>query len=78
MVHEEDARAAHLVLPASAELTDAQLEQAAGGGICESGRTDRLESLPKASTRDHPPLQKVYETCSCRIEVETEIEKQLS
>ena len=31
VVHEDDARTAHLVLPASAELTDAQLEQAAGG-----------------------------------------------
>ena len=33
-VHEEDARTAHLVLPASAELTDAQLQQAAGGIFC--------------------------------------------
>ena len=33
VVHEEDARTAHLVLPASAELTDAQLQQAAGG-VC--------------------------------------------
>ena len=32
VVHEDDARTAHLVLPASAELTDSQLEQAAGGG----------------------------------------------
>ena len=32
VVHEDDARTAHLVLPASSELTDAQLEQAAGGG----------------------------------------------
>ncbi len=31
VVHEDDARTAHLVLPASAELTDAQLQQAAGG-----------------------------------------------
>ena len=30
-VHQDDARTAHLVLPARAELTDAQLEQAAGG-----------------------------------------------
>ena len=30
-VHQDDARTAHLVLPASAELTDAQLQQAAGG-----------------------------------------------
>ena len=33
VVHEDDARTAHLVLPASAELTDSQLQQAAGGGI---------------------------------------------
>ena len=33
VVHEDDARTAHLVLPASAELTDTQLEQAAGG-VC--------------------------------------------
>lgn len=33
VVHEDDARTAHLVLPASAELTDAQLQQAAGG-VC--------------------------------------------
>lgn len=32
VVHEDDARTAHLVLPASSELTDAQLQQAAGGG----------------------------------------------
>ena len=31
VVHEDDARTAHLVLPASSELTDAQLQQAAGG-----------------------------------------------
>ena len=31
VVHEEDGRTAHLVLPASAELTDTQLEKAAGG-----------------------------------------------
>ena len=31
LVHEDDARTAHLVLPASAALTDAQLQQAAGG-----------------------------------------------
>ena len=31
VVHEDDARTAHLVLPASPELTDAQLQQAAGG-----------------------------------------------
>ena len=35
VVHEDDARTAHLVLPASAELTDAQLQQAAGGGWCQ-------------------------------------------
>lgn len=34
VVHEEDARTAHLVLPASAELSDAQLQQAAGGIFC--------------------------------------------
>lgn len=33
-VHEEDARTAHLVLPASAELSDAQLQQATGGIFC--------------------------------------------
>lgn len=33
VIHEDDARTAHLVLPASAELTDAQLKQAAGG-VC--------------------------------------------
>ena len=31
VIHQEDARTAHLVLPASRELTDAQLQQAAGG-----------------------------------------------
>lgn len=31
VVHEDDARTAHLVLPASAQLTDTQLEQAIGG-----------------------------------------------
>lgn len=30
-VHEDDARTAHIVLPASTELTDAQFEHAAGG-----------------------------------------------
>ena len=35
-VHEDDARTAHLVLPASAELTDAQLQQAAGGQPCNA------------------------------------------
>lgn len=34
VVHEEDARTAHLVLPASAELSDAQLQQATGGIFC--------------------------------------------
>ena len=34
MVHEDDARTAHLVLPASTELTDVQLQQAAGGLVC--------------------------------------------
>ena len=31
VIHEDDARTAHLVLPASPELTDAQLQQATGG-----------------------------------------------
>ena len=31
VVHEDDARTSHLVLPASDDLSDAQLEQAAGG-----------------------------------------------
>lgn len=31
VVHEDDARTAHLVLPASAELTDVQLQHVAGG-----------------------------------------------
>ena len=35
VVHEDDARTAHLVLPAAGELTDAQLQQAAGGGLCQ-------------------------------------------
>lgn len=30
-VHEDDAQTAHLVLPASLELSDAQLQQVAGG-----------------------------------------------
>ena len=34
VVHEDDARTAHLVLPASSELTDAQLQQVAGG-VCD-------------------------------------------
>ena len=33
-VHEDDARTAHIVLPASAELTDSQLEQVTGGELC--------------------------------------------
>ena len=37
VVHEDDARTSHLVLPASTELTDAQLENAAGGGCTLSG-----------------------------------------
>ena len=32
VVHEDDAQTAHIVLPASSELTDAQLQHAAGGG----------------------------------------------
>ena len=31
LVHEDNAQTAHLVLPASLELTDAQLQQVAGG-----------------------------------------------
>lgn len=46
VVHQDDARTAHLVLPASPELTDSQLQRAAGGGICGSGTTDWLETLP--------------------------------
>lgn len=34
VVHEDDARTAHLVLPASSELSDAQLQHAAGGAWC--------------------------------------------
>ena len=34
LVHDDDARTAHLVLPASAELSDEQLQQAAGGNWC--------------------------------------------
>lgn len=34
VVHEDDTRTAHLVLPASTELTDAQLQHAAGGVTC--------------------------------------------
>ena len=34
VVHEEDGRTAHVVLPASVELTDTQLEKAAGGEMC--------------------------------------------
>ena len=34
VVHEDDTRTAHLVLPASIELTDAQLQRAAGGVTC--------------------------------------------
>ena len=37
VVHEDDTRTAHLVLPAFPELTDAQLQQAAGGGDCAFG-----------------------------------------
>ena len=34
VVHQDNARTAHLVLPASSELNDAQLQQAAGGAWC--------------------------------------------
>ena len=37
LVHEDDARTAHLVLPASPELTDAQLQHATGGVTCTIG-----------------------------------------
>ena len=40
VVHEDDTQTVHLVLPASAELTDTQLQTAAGGGgmgICPAG-----------------------------------------
>ena len=43
VILEDDARTAHLVLPASPELTDAQLESAAGGGICGDGALGWLE-----------------------------------
>ena len=39
VVHEDDARTAHLVLPESVELSDAQLEQAAGGAVFCSSST---------------------------------------
>lgn len=39
VVHEDDARTAHLVLPESIELSDAQLEQAAGGAVFCSSST---------------------------------------
>lgn len=42
LVHQDDARTAHLVLPASGELTDAQLQQAAGG-ICGTPNLDWLD-----------------------------------
>lgn len=34
VVHEDDAQTVHSVLPASAESTDSQLQQAAGGAWC--------------------------------------------
>lgn len=37
VVHEESVDTAHLVLPPSAELADAQLEQAAGGSSAWTG-----------------------------------------
>lgn len=36
-VHEDEVRTAHLVLPSSAEMTDAQLQNAAGGQFCHTG-----------------------------------------
>ena len=40
VVHEDNARTAHLVLPAPSELNDAQLQRAAGGGkpVCAPGK----------------------------------------
>ena len=38
VVYEDDARTAHLVLPASPELDDVQLQRAAGG-ICDINTT---------------------------------------
>ena len=35
-VHEDDARTAHIVLPAFVELTDAQLQQVTGGQYCHN------------------------------------------
>lgn len=39
VIHQDDPKTVHLVLPASSELTDSQLELAAGGGgmQCPSG-----------------------------------------
>lgn len=36
VVHEDSVETAHLVLPPSPQLTDAQLEQAAGGAHCSN------------------------------------------
>ena len=44
VVHEDDARTAHLVLPASAELTDVQLQYVAGG-YCTGGWAGWAEQL---------------------------------
>ena len=38
-IHEDDTRTAHLVLPAATELTDTQLQHAAGGQFCHTGFT---------------------------------------
>ena len=40
VVHADDDRTAHLVLPPSAELSDAQLQRAAGGAkpVCAPGK----------------------------------------
>ena len=49
VVHQDDSRTAHIVLPDSTELTDAQLQQAAGGDFCNGhgvGRLVRLLSFP--------------------------------
>lgn len=61
IVHEDDARTAHLVLPASAELNDAQLEHAAGelGATSQFGSSNKSESsltrtcgLTRSKSRD--------------------------
>ena len=49
VVHEDDIQTVHLVLPASSELTDTQLQSAAGGGMgmeCPSGFVSWGEKQP--------------------------------